>query len=116
MTAFAQQTAYEVLDEVMKGHAELGSDSPLTASEIATIQDLYDNFDKGLWTETYNGKTCISEWKNNTLSDPGHRHLSHLMCLYPFSQVSAFDQSTQGKRLFQAAYNGQIARNGDVTG
>jgi len=116
VTAFAQQTAYEVLDEVMKGHAELSSESPLTASQIAAIQDLYDNFDKGLWTETYNGKLCISEWKNNALSDPGHRHLSHLMCLYPFSQVSAFDQSTDGKRLFQAAYNGQIARNGDVTG
>ena len=116
VTAFAQQTSYEVLDEVMKGHAELGNESPLSASDIAAIQDLYDNFDKGLWTETYNGKTCISEWKNNPLSDPGHRHLSHLMCLYPFSQVSAFDQSTEGKQLFQAAYNGQIARNGDVTG
>ena len=116
VTAFAQQTSYEALDELMKGHAELGDESPLTASQIAAIQDLYDNFDKGLWTETYNGKPCISEWKNNALSDQGHRHLSHLMCLYPFSQVSAFDQSTEGKRLFQAAYNGQIARNGDVTG
>ena len=116
VTAFAQQTSYEVLDEVMKGHAELGDESPLTASQIAAIQNLYDNFDKGLWTETYNGKTCISEWKNNALTDPGHRHLSHLMCLYPFSQVSAFDESTQGKRLFKAAYNGMIARNGDVTG
>ena len=116
VTAFAQQTSYEVLDEVMKGHAELGDESPLTASQIAAIQDLYDNFDKGLWTETYNGKLCISEWKNNALSDQGHRHLSHLMCLYPFSQVSAFDQSDEGKRFFTAAYNGQIARNGDVTG
>ena len=116
VTAFGQQTSYELLDEIMKGHAELGDESPLKASQIANIKNLYDNFDKGLWTETYNGKTCISEWKNNALSDPGHRHLSHLMCLYPFSQVSAFDQSTQGKRLFQAAYNGQIARNGDVTG
>ena len=116
VTAFAQQTSYEVLDEVMKGHAELGNESPLTSTQIAAIQDLYDKFDRGLWTETYNGKTCISEWKNNPLSDPGHRHLSHLMCLYPFSQVSAFDQTTEGKRLFQAAYNGQIARNGDVTG
>ncbi|MBR6142323.1 MAG: glycoside hydrolase N-terminal domain-containing protein [Bacteroidaceae bacterium] len=116
VTAFGQQTSYEVLDEVMKGHAELGSESPLTDAQIAAIQALYDNFDKGLWTETYNGKLCISEWKNNPLSDPGHRHLSHLMCLYPFSQVSAYDQSDEGKRLFQAAYNGQIARNGDVTG
>ena len=116
VTAFAQQTSYEVLDELMKGHAELGDESPLTTAQIAAIQDLYDNFDRGLWTETYNGKLCISEWKNNPLSDPGHRHLSHLMCLYPFSQVSAFSPSDEGKRLFTAAYNGQIARNGDVTG
>jgi len=116
VTAFGQQTSYEVLDEIMKGHKELGSESPLTEAQIAAIQELYDNFDKGLWTETYNGKTCISEWKNNPLSDPGHRHLSHLMCLYPFSQVSAFSQTRSGIRFFQAAYNGQIARNGDVTG
>jgi len=116
VTAFAQQTSYELLDEVMKGHAELGNESPLTESDIAAIQTLYDNFDKGLWVETYNDKDCISEWKNNPLSDPGHRHLSHLMCLYPFSQVSAFDQTRRGIRLFKAAYNGMIARNGDVTG
>ena len=116
VTAFAQQTSYEVLDNVMEGHKVLGEDSPLTAAEIAAIQDLYDNFDRGLWTETYGGKLCLSEWKNNPLSDPGHRHLSHLMALYPLAQVSAFDQSTEGKRLFTAAYNSQIARNGDVTG
>ena len=58
----------------------------------------------------------ISEWKNNPLQDQGHRHLSHLMCLYPFSMVSAFDTTEEGSQLFQAAYNGQIARNGDVTG
>ena len=116
VTAFAQQTSYELLDEVMKGHEELGDESPLTESDISAIQTLYDNFDKGLWTETYNGKECISEWKNNALSDPGHRHLSHLMCLYPFSQVSAFDLTRRGIRLFNAAYNGMIARNGDVTG
>ena len=116
VTAFAQQTSYELLDEVFKAHEELGSESPLTSEQISAIQDLYNNFDKGLWTETYNGQTCIKEWKNHALSDHGHRHLSHLMCLYPFSQVSAFDTTTEGQTLFQAAHNGQIARNGDVTG
>lgn len=116
VTAFAQQTSYELLHEIMLGHEELGSDSPLSATDIASIQNLYNDFDRGLWTETYGGKTCLSEWKNNALSDPGHRHLSHLMCLYPFAQVSAFDQSADGRQLFLAAYNGQIARNGDVTG
>ena len=116
VTAFAQQTSYEVLDEIMQGHAELGDESPLTAQQIAAIQPLYEHFDRGLWTEQYNGKEHLSEWKNNPLSDPGHRHLSHLMCLYPFAQVSPFSQDPEGKRLFQAAYNSQIARNGDVTG
>ena len=116
VTAFAQQTSYELLDEVFKAHEELGDESPLTETQIANIQALYTNYDKGLWTETYNGKTCISEWKNTALSDPGHRHLSHLMCLFPFSQVSAFSTTTEGQKLFKAAYNGQIARNGDVTG
>ena len=116
MTAFAQQTSYELLDEVFKAHAELGDESPLTAAQISAIQNLYDNFDKGLWVEKWNEKDNISEWKNNALSDQGHRHLSHLMCLYPFSQVSAFDKTAEGQKLFKAAHNGQIARNGDVTG
>lgn len=116
VTAFAQQTSYELLDEIFKAHAILGSESPLKSGHINNLQSLYDNFDRGLWIEQYNGKDNISEWKNNPLSDQGHRHLSHLMCLYPFSQVSAFDNSEEGKKLFQAAYNGQIARNGDVTG
>lgn len=116
VTAFAQQTSYELLDEVFKAHAELGDESPLTAAQISAIQNLYDNFDKGLWVEKWNEKDNISEWKNNALSDQGHRHLSHLMCLYPFSQVSAFDKTAEGQKLFKAAHNGQIARNGDVTG
>ncbi len=116
VTAFAQQTSYEVLDEVFKAHAELGEESPLTETQLDEIRELYEKFDKGLWVETYNGVDNISEWKNNPLEDQGHRHLSHLMCLYPFSQVSAFDTTAEGQRLFQAAYNGQIARNGDVTG
>ena len=116
VTAFAQQTSYEALDELFQGHKLLGSESPLTEAQMSQLTDLYNNFDRGLWTESYNGKPNISEWKNTKLSDQGHRHLSHLLCLYPFAQVSAFDTSADGKALFQAAYNGQIARNGDVTG
>ena len=116
VTAFAQQTSYEVLDEIFQAHAILGSESPLTSEQIEAIRYLYVNFDKGIWTETSAGKTMISEWKNYPLSDQGHRHLSHLMCLYPFSQVSAYATDDAGKNLWQAAYNGQIARNGDVTG
>ena len=116
VTAFAQQTGYELLDEIFKGHAELGANSPLTSAQIAAIEDLYRNFDKGLWTEQYGGKVCISEWKDHPLEDPEHRHLSHLMCLYPYSMVSAYATDAESQRLFRAAYNAMIARNGDVTG
>lgn len=116
ITAFAQQTAYEGLDNLFKGCQELGDESPITEAQLAELNDLYTNFDKGLWIEQYGGKDNISEWKKTALTDQGHRHLSHLMCLYPFAQVSAFDTTDEGKKFFQAAYNGQIARNGDVTG
>ena len=124
VTAFAQQTAYEGLKDLYLAQAELGDESPITAEQMAELDDLYQNFDKGLWIEQYNPggvnwsekKPCISEWKNNALSDPGHRHLSHLMCLFPFNQVSAFATDADSVKYFQAAYNGQIARNGDVTG
>lgn len=124
ITAFAQQTAYQGLKDLFEGYAELGNESPVTAAEMAELEDLYNNFDKGVWVENYNpggvnwseAKPCISEWKNLPLSDPDHRHLSHLMCLYPFNQVSAFATDADSVKQFQAAYNGMIARKGDVTG
>lgn len=124
ITAFAQQTAYQGLKDLFEGYAELGSESPVTAAQMAELEDLYNNFDKGVWIENYNpggvdwseAKPCISEWKNLPLSDPDHRHLSHLMCLYPFNQVSAFATDADSVKQFQAAYNGMIARKGDVTG
>lgn len=116
VTAFGQQTAYQGLKDLYAAQAELGDDSPITAAQMAELDDLYHNFDQGVWTEEYKGNTCISEWKNNKLSDPGHRHLSHLMCLYPFNQVSAFATDADSVKNFKAAYNGMIARNGDVTG
>ena len=125
ITAFSQQNAYQGLKDLFEGHAELGSESPISDADMDKLKDLYENFDKGIWFEDYNPgiaewngqkKTCLKEWKNKNLSDPGHRHLSHLMCLYPFNQVSAFATNADSLKQFNAAYNGQIARNGDVTG
>jgi len=46
-----------------------------------------------------------------------HRHLSHLMALYPYGQVSAFTDDAEGKRLYRAAVNSLRVRNAtDVTG
>lgn len=116
VSAFAQQCAYELLDEVHKAHNELGKDSPLTDSMMDDIRELYEHFDKGLWIEKYSGKDHVGEWKATRLHDQEHRHLSHLMCLYPYSQVNKFDGSADGKRYFKAAHNALVSRNGDVTG
>lgn len=116
VTAFAQQCAYELLDEVHKAHNELGKDSPLTDSMMNDIQQLYKHFDRGIWIEQYNGKDHVGEWKTTKLYEQEHRHLSHLMCLYPFSQVNRYDESVSGKRNFIAANNALVSRNGDVTG
>ena len=123
ITAFAQQTTAEVCDEIIKAHAELGTESTLTDAQVAEISEFYDKLDKGIKIENYTftraGKTytnvpCIAEWKKIALKDPGHRHLSHLMCIYPFEQISAYDDADAAN--FEAARNGILARTGDVTG
>ena len=125
VTAFAQQTSSELLHEILMAHKELGEESPLSADQISDLKAFYNKFDKGLKIENYtftrDGKTysnvpCISEWKHYPLSEPEHRHLSHLLCVYPFSQITAYGTTQQQKDLFNAAQNGILARNGDVTG
>ena len=125
VTAFAQQTSSELLHEILMAHRELGEESPLSADQISDLEAFYNKFDKGLKIENYtftrDGKTysnvpCISEWKHYPLSEPEHRHLSHLLCVYPFSQITAYGTTQQQKDLFNAAQNGILARNGDVTG
>ncbi|MBQ9525798.1 MAG: glycoside hydrolase N-terminal domain-containing protein [Bacteroidaceae bacterium] len=125
VTAFAQQTSSELLHEILMAHKELGEESPLSADQISDLESFYNKFDKGLKIEKYtftrDGKTysnvpCISEWKHYPLSEPEHRHLSHLLCVYPFCQITAYGTTQQQKDLFNAAQNGILARNGDVTG
>ena len=130
VTAFAQQTASEAIYNTIDAYNELKNADMLdgcgvTEAQITELQTFFATFDKGIHTETYSwtrdgvsytDKTCISEWMHTALSDPGHRHLSHLMCVYPFGRISAYDKTDNGKALFEAANNGILARNGDVTG
>ena len=123
--AFAQQTASEAISNTIAAHEALGDESPVSQADIDNLKEFFAEFDKGIHVEEYtwtrDGKEytklpCISEWLHSPLEDPGHRHLSHLMCVYPFAQVSAYDKSEQGIKYFEAAKNGILARNGDVTG
>ncbi len=120
-TAFAQQNTAEVVRSVIEGAEILGDDSPISSANLTEMRNFWNVLDKGLHTETYNGKTCLKEWADLALNSQGdaagHRHLSHLMALYPYSQVSAYATDTEGKKLYQAAVNSLLVRNAtDVTG
>ena len=120
-TAFAQQNTSEVVRSVIEGAEILGSDSPIAEADLQEMKDFYEVLDKGLHTETYGGKTCLKEWADLTLNSQGdasnHRHLSHLMALFPYGQVSAFTDDEQGQELYKAAVNSLHVRNStDVTG
>ncbi|MEE0984708.1 MAG: chitobiase/beta-hexosaminidase C-terminal domain-containing protein, partial [Bacteroidaceae bacterium] len=109
----------------------------------ATLASKLQKLDKGLATETYTaegsykggflnlktikfsdyangvakGSPLLREWKDYTYYADGarveHRHLSHLMCMYPFNQVSATDAD---KTYFNAAVNSLQMRGFGATG
>lgn len=124
-TAHAQQLIVDNLQIVAKTIEILGAESlGVTTADLATLNDFLEKTDKGLHTETYTGKwgtingvsdgtTILREWKYAPYSvsnDQGHRHMSHLMCLYPLSQVEP------GDGYFEAAVNSLALRGDAATG
>lgn len=123
-TAHAQQLVVELFQNTKDAVDILSDDAGLTDDQIATLTDYLTNSDKGLAIETYTGQwgsTCngiktgdkiLREWKTSayTAGENGHRHQSHLMCLYPFSQV------TPSSPYFQAAVNSLQLRSDASTG
>ena len=126
-TAHSQQLVNELFSNVLEAYQILGTDAGVSASDIATLTTMYNALDKGLRTETYStssgynagtiadGSSILKEWKTSayTAGENGHRHLSHLMCLYPFSQVSKYDSDPT---LFDAAVNSLTLRGDAATG
>ncbi len=123
-TAHSQQLVVELFENTMAAAKVLGDDAGLTDEQLATLQDYIDNSDRGLAIETYTGKwgspcngiytgdSILREWKytDYTAGENGHRHQSHLMCLYPFAQVKA------GTPEFRAAVNSLKLRSDNSTG
>ncbi len=123
-TAHAQQLVYELFDNTLNTIKILGDEANISAEDLDKLQDRFANLDKGLAIETYTGQwgadkngvktgsKILREWKysNYTAGADGHRHMSHLMCLYPFSQVKA------GSALYNAAINSLKLRGDGATG
>lgn len=123
-TAFAQQLAREACDETIKAYEALDDATLATDAEMTELRTFYGKLDTGLKTETftYNSQelTLLREWKytaQNTVSDwNSHRHLSHLMCLYPLTLVNAYATDANDKALYDATVMSLKWRGDAATG
>ncbi|MBP5360504.1 MAG: glycoside hydrolase N-terminal domain-containing protein [Bacteroidaceae bacterium] len=130
-TAHAQQLIYSNFKAVREAIDILGGESGVTEQEIARLDTYIEKTDQGLHTETYTantakngqwtnprngvkkGDTILREWKYSAYDvsdDPGHRHLSHLMALYPLNTISS------GSPYFEPAVNSLKLRGDAATG
>lgn len=122
--AHAQQLVWDVLANTLAAAEILGDEAGVSEDLLAIHRDRLEKLDKGLHTETYTGswgsskngiKTgdeLLREWKYSTYTAgaDGHRHMSHLMCVYPFNQV------TPSSPYFKAAVNSMKLRGDASTG
>lgn len=119
--AHAQQLVRELFANTLAAIDTLGTDV-ISASDLTKLKDRYENLDNGLHSETYTGNwgtsaiaantPILREWKYSsyTSGTNGHRHMSHLMCMYPFTQVFPNTQE------FQWAVNSMKLRGDGATG
>ncbi len=123
-TAFAQQLAREACYETIQAYEVLGTESGADENDMNELKEFYGKLDSGLRTETftYQGSrvTLLREWKytnqNTQSSWNNHRHLSHLMCLYPLNLVNAYATTAQDKVIYKAAVKSLELRGNTATG
>ncbi len=122
--AHAQQLVYDLFSNTLAAIDVLGDDANVSDDDLDKLKDRFANLDNGLHTETYTGNwgtdriakntPILREWKYSsytaTTEGVNHRHMSHLMCLYPFSQVHP------GTALYDAAVNSLRLRGDGATG
>ena len=121
-TAHSQQLVYDLFKSTLEGYAEYGRRTGkdymnLELVEFLTeLQDKFDRLDPGTATEVVNGRTLLREWKYtsqaNVSSYNSHRHLSHLIGLYPGSQIG--EEIDAG--IYEAAKNSLNIRGYGGTG
>ncbi len=103
-TAHSQQIVWNLFDKTIKGIELIGTkEAGISQLNFNSMKNKFAALDDGLHTEVYNsgalngvknGETILREWKYTdyataSASEPGHRHLSHMMALYPFANLPA---------------------------
>lgn len=123
-TAHTQQCVWNLFDCTLKAIDRVGLQAAgLTENRLEALREKFRKLDKGIHTEVYDGQygiygvapgsLLLREWKHHTYSaadEQKHRHLSHLMCLYPFDML---DGDTT---LMKAAQNSLLLRGERSTG
>jgi len=106
-TAHSQQIVWNLFDQTIKAIEIVGTaDAGVTDNFLNQVKTKFEKLDNGLHTETYNGnfgatregvntgEEILREWKYTDYAtgngnEAGHRHLSHMMALYPFANLPA---------------------------
>ena len=125
-TAHAQQMIYYLFQNIKEAIDILGAKKVgLTKADIAKLDHYLEKTDRGLhtetytgaWGETYNGvkagEPLLREWKYTPFdisNDRGHRHMSHMMALFPMDQI------TPESEYFTPAVNSLKLRGDEATG
>lgn len=122
ITAHAQQIVYNLFDITIKAINELGfEEAGVTKERLADVEDKFAHLDSGIATEKYlgtygqerngvrAGDDILREWKyidyaTGNGDEKDHRHLSHIMPLYPFCSLY------EGQYGFEAAVNSLLLR------
>jgi alpha-L-fucosidase 2 len=86
-TAHSQQLVWDLFDNTLRAIEVLG-DKVVEESFLLELRDKFEHLDDGLAIEEATGQ--LREWKYspNSAGSPNHRHLSHLVGLYPGKQIS----------------------------
>ena len=124
-TAHAQQMISYLFENLSEAIEILGVENTgLSQADLDKLADYLANTDKGLHTETYDGgwgnpfngvktgEQLLREWKYSPYSvgERGHRHISHLMALFPMDQI------TPESEYFTPAVNALKHRGDAATG
>ena len=125
-TAHAQQMIYYLFQNLSDAIGILGvENTDLTTEDVAKLNLYLEKTDKGLHTETYTGswgdtyngvkkgEKLLREWKYSPFdisNDRGHRHMSHMMALFPMDQI------TPESEYFTPAVNSLKLRGDVATG
>lgn len=108
-TAHSQQLVWDMFNSTLQAMEVLGDELNEDAAFVADLKAKFAHLDNGLHIDA---DGYLREWKysDRSVGEPGHRHNSHLMGLYPGNQISPLIDKT----IFDAAIKSLIAR-GDIS-